>query len=82
MTTWLPDAGTPLFILAMDHRASFARDVFAITTVPTAEDVTRMRTAKSLIYEGLRQVTQPDRGRSLSARCPLRRIRLVASHGT
>jgi myo-inositol catabolism protein IolC len=63
MSSWLPDAGTPLFILAMDHRASFIGDVFAIATEPTSGEVTRMRAAKSLIYAGLRQVSLPDRGR-------------------
>jgi myo-inositol catabolism protein IolC len=60
---WLPSAAEPLFILAMDQRASFARDVFDIKGPPTTEDVARMRTAKSLIYEGLCQVTAEGGGR-------------------
>jgi myo-inositol catabolism protein IolC len=60
---WMPTAETPMFILAMDHRASFIRDVFGITTDPTAEEVARMRKAKSQIYEGLRQVTPEGQGR-------------------
>ena len=55
-TRWLPEADTPLFILAMDHRASFARDVFDIIVEPTSDEIARMRTAKSRIYEGLRRV--------------------------
>lgn len=60
---WLPSAADPLFILAMDHRASFAKDLFHITGTPSPEDVTRMRTAKSLIYEGLRRVSADGSGR-------------------
>jgi myo-inositol catabolism protein IolC len=60
---WLPGAADSLFILAMDHRASFAKDLFNITGTPSPEDVARMRTAKSLIYEGLCQVTADSGGR-------------------
>jgi myo-inositol catabolism protein IolC len=62
-SSWMPSSETPMFILAMDHRASFMRDVFGITQTPTSEDVSRMRTAKSLIYEGLRRVTPLGSGR-------------------
>ena len=54
--SWLPSADEPLFILAMDHRASFAKDVFGITGEWSPTDLTRMRQAKALIYEGLRHV--------------------------
>jgi myo-inositol catabolism protein IolC len=60
---WLPNSNEPLFILAMDHRASFVKDVFDINGMPSPEDVARMRTAKSLIYEGLRRVTPEGGGR-------------------
>jgi myo-inositol catabolism protein IolC len=60
---WLPSAADPMFILAMDHRASFAKDLVNIIGTPSPEDVARMRTAKSLIYEGLRQVTVEGSGR-------------------
>jgi myo-inositol catabolism protein IolC len=40
----------------MDHRASFAKDVFGVPGTPTDAEMARMREAKSLIYEGLREV--------------------------
>lgn len=60
---WLPSATDPLFILAMDHRASFANDFFNITGTPSPEEVASMRTAKSLIYEGLCRVNADGGGR-------------------
>jgi myo-inositol catabolism protein IolC len=54
--SWVPTADEPLFILAMDHRASFGKDVFGITGEWSPTDLTRMRQAKGLIYEGLRHV--------------------------
>jgi len=54
--SWLPSAGEPLFILAMDHRASFGKDLFGTTGEWSPTDLTRMRQAKELIYEGLRHV--------------------------
>lgn len=54
--TWLPTADDPLFILAMDHRASFAKDLFGVLGAPSDADLARMRQAKSLVYEGLRHV--------------------------
>ncbi len=54
--SWVPSADEPLFILAMDHRASFAKDVFGITGEWSPSDLMRMRQAKTLIYEGLRHV--------------------------
>jgi myo-inositol catabolism protein IolC len=62
-TSWSPSAAEPVFILAMDHRASFAQDLFDVSGTPTAEDVARMRTAKSLVYEGLCQVAPAGGGR-------------------
>ena len=53
---WLPTADEPLFILAMDHRASFAKQVFGIPGTPSDADLVRMRDAKALVYEGLRHV--------------------------
>jgi myo-inositol catabolism protein IolC len=50
---WLPSPEEPLLILAMDHRASFAK-LFGVTGSPSAPDLGRMRQAKGLIYEGLR----------------------------
>ena len=50
---WLLPAADPLFILAMDHRASFAKTVFGVTGEPTDAEVARMREAKLLIYEAL-----------------------------
>ena len=54
--SWVPSADEPLFILAMDHRASFAKDVFGIAGEWSPSDLMRMRQAKTLIYEGLRHV--------------------------
>jgi myo-inositol catabolism protein IolC len=54
--SWLPSPDEPLFILAMDQRASFARTLFDVTGTPSPHDLTRMRQAKSLVYEGLRHV--------------------------
>jgi myo-inositol catabolism protein IolC len=53
---WLPSPDEPLFVLALDHRASLARDVFGVLATPSDADLVRMRLAKSLIYEGLRHV--------------------------
>lgn len=55
-----PDRQHPLMILAMDHRDSFAK-LFGIEGDPGLPDLTRMRTAKHLIYQGLR-LAIPDLG--------------------
>jgi myo-inositol catabolism protein IolC len=61
---WLPTADEPLFVLAMDQRASFANGVFGISGTPSDADQERMRDAKRLVYEGLRHVAGPlPRGR-------------------
>ena len=49
-------AHDPLFILAMDHRASFAQSLFGISGEPSEADLDRMRDAKMVIYDGARQV--------------------------
>jgi myo-inositol catabolism protein IolC len=54
--SWLPTSDDPLFILAMDQRASFAKEVFGLSGPPSSADLARMREAKTLIYEGLRHV--------------------------
>jgi myo-inositol catabolism protein IolC len=54
--SWLPSSDEPLFILAMDHRASFAKDLFGVTGAPAPDELSRMRQAKALVYEGLRHV--------------------------
>ena len=46
---------SPLFILAMDQRASFARDLFGVDGDPTEAERTKMRDAKMVIYEGARR---------------------------
>jgi myo-inositol catabolism protein IolC len=51
---WVPTHDEPLFLLAMDQRASFAR-LFGVSGTPDEADLKRMRDAKSLIYEGLTQ---------------------------
>jgi myo-inositol catabolism protein IolC len=50
-----PSVESPLFVLAMDHRASFAETLFGITGEPTDEDLRRMRDAKAVIYDGALQ---------------------------
>jgi myo-inositol catabolism protein IolC len=52
---YVPSAGTPLFLLAMDHRSSFAKTVFGLSGEPTAVELERMRDAKLVIYEGARE---------------------------
>jgi myo-inositol catabolism protein IolC len=49
-----PSRSSPLFVLAMDHRASFAKTLFGVTGKPTDTELERMRDAKSVIYEGAR----------------------------
>src|SRR5208282_3685480 len=49
-----PSRADPLLILAMDHRESFGRTLFAVEhDKPTSDQVTAMERAKTLIYEGL-----------------------------
>ena len=52
--TWRPSHDDPLFILAMDHRASFGTTLFGVEhDSPSPAQLTAMRAAKQLIYEGL-----------------------------
>ncbi len=53
---YTPSASQPLFIMAMDHRASFAQSLFGVTGDPTAAELHRMQDAKMVIYEGAQQV--------------------------
>jgi len=56
---WQPRHADPLFILAMDHRASFGRTLFEVKhDDPDQAQVEAMRSAKLLIFQGL-QVAQP-----------------------
>ena len=41
-----PSGQSPLFILAMDQRASFARDLFSVDGAPSEAEQTKMRTRK------------------------------------
>ena len=54
-SSYEPSVESPLFLLAMDHRASFAQTVFGVSGEPTEEDLRRMRDAKAVIYEGALQ---------------------------
>ena len=56
--SWLPSSDEPLFILAMDHRTSFAKDLFGVTGTPAEKELEKMRQAKALVYEGLRHVAK------------------------
>jgi myo-inositol catabolism protein IolC len=56
MTGWTPTHEDPAFILAMDHRESFGKTLFDVRDDrPTDAQAARMRRAKILIYEGLRE---------------------------
>ena len=49
-----PSHADPLLILAMDHRASFGRSLFAVAgDQPTEPQRAAMQAAKALIYSGL-----------------------------
>jgi myo-inositol catabolism protein IolC len=51
-----PSADDPLLILAMDHRESFGKSLFGVTgDRPDETQRAAMRSAKALIYAGLRQ---------------------------
>jgi myo-inositol catabolism protein IolC len=47
-----------LYILAFDHRGSFEKDMFGLTSAPTAEDVERIAEAKRVIFEGMLQAVE------------------------
>ena len=52
---WQPQHGDPLFILAMDHRASFGKTLFGVKDDrPDPEQVAAMASAKQMIFDGLR----------------------------
>jgi myo-inositol catabolism protein IolC len=56
MTGWTPTHEDPVFILAMDHRGSFGKTLFEVRDDrPTDAQAARIRRAKILIYEGLRE---------------------------
>jgi myo-inositol catabolism protein IolC len=56
-----PDASDPdLFLLAMDHRASLASQVYHLTGDPSPADAERIAAGKLLIYQGL--LAALDRG--------------------
>jgi myo-inositol catabolism protein IolC len=55
MTAWQPRHDDPLFILAMDHRASFGKTLFAVKDDnPDQTQLAAMKNAKRLIFGGLR----------------------------
>ncbi len=52
---WQPRHDDPLFILAMDHRASFGKTLFGVTgDQPDPAQAAAMTSAKGLIFGGLR----------------------------
>jgi myo-inositol catabolism protein IolC len=52
---WQPTHDDPLFILAMDHRASFGKTLFDVKDDnPDPDQIAAMKSAKSIIFEGLR----------------------------
>jgi len=53
--SWQPTHDDPLFILAMDHRASFGKTLFDVKDDnPDPDQIAAMKSAKSIIFEGLR----------------------------
>jgi myo-inositol catabolism protein IolC len=54
MTAWQPRHDDPLFILAMDHRASFGKTLFTVKDDnPDKAQLAAMKAAKRLIFDGL-----------------------------
>jgi myo-inositol catabolism protein IolC len=52
---WQPRHDDPLFILAMDHRASFGKTLFEVKDDnPDPDQVAAMKSAKWMIFQGLR----------------------------
>jgi myo-inositol catabolism protein IolC len=52
---WQPRHDDPLFIMAMDHRASFGKTLFDVKNDdPDPDQVAAMQFAKEMIFEGLR----------------------------
>jgi myo-inositol catabolism protein IolC len=52
---WQPRHDDPLFIMAMDHRASFGKTLFGVKDDdPDPDQVAAMKSAKWMIFEGLR----------------------------
>ena len=53
-TTWQPRSDDPLFILAMDHRASFVELLLGRgSDQPSVQQLGHLRVAKDLVYRGL-----------------------------
>jgi myo-inositol catabolism protein IolC len=53
--SWQPTHDDPLFILAMDHRASFGKTLFDVKDDnPDPDQIAAMKSAKLMIFEGLR----------------------------
>jgi myo-inositol catabolism protein IolC len=51
---WQPRHDDPLFILAMDHRASFGKTLFGVKDDnPDPDQIAAMKSAKRMIFEGL-----------------------------
>jgi 5-dehydro-2-deoxygluconokinase len=48
-----PSAASPLLILAFDHRASLARDLYGLKRTPTPAEAARISADKMLVYQGL-----------------------------
>jgi myo-inositol catabolism protein IolC len=46
--------GRHIYLLAFDHRGSFQKNLLGIAGAPTADDVTRIETAKRIIFNGFR----------------------------
>jgi myo-inositol catabolism protein IolC len=57
--SYKPSADSPLFLLAMDHRTSFAT-LFGISGEPTDAEIEKMRDAKLAIYEALHLALAED----------------------
>jgi 5-dehydro-2-deoxygluconokinase len=58
----MPTTTRPLFILADDHRDSLEKELYKLTSSPTAAQAARIRADKMLVYEALVEATKrlPD----------------------
>ncbi|MFZ0667766.1 MAG: DUF2090 domain-containing protein [Acidimicrobiales bacterium] len=59
-TARIPSPAQPLFILAMDHRESFGKSLFAVQGTPNDTQLAAMRDAKSVIFEAISRTSDRD----------------------
>jgi myo-inositol catabolism protein IolC len=54
-TRFTPSASSPLFLLAMDHRNSFAETILGVPKERDSSELKKLRDAKLVIYDGARR---------------------------